>query len=160
MKTKVGIIISVCLLVYSCTSKTIYEKPKDLIPKDTMVFLLKDLHLAAAAKNVTNKQLQRRFSYVPLVFQKYQIDSVRFQKSNLYYTSKIDIYEPLFDEVLKSLEEERTLFARQKKVIDSLRQDSIKTARKLMNQKKKQDMKMDQNVKKKKQKFMMDKGAQ
>ena len=127
---KYGIIFLLLLVLASCTSNSIYEKPKDLIPKDSMVLLLKDLYLAAAAKNVKNTQLQRRFSYVPLVYAKYKIDSTRFQASNVYYTSKIDIYEPLFDEVLKILEAERTLYARQKKVRDSTRQDSIKKARK------------------------------
>jgi len=116
-------------MLFSCTSNTIYEKPDDLIPKDTMVLLIKDLYLAAAAKNVLNKQSQRRFSYVPLVYQKYKIDSVRFQKSNLYYTSKIDIYEPLLQKVIDTLDAERKVFNQLKKVRDSVRQDSIKKTR-------------------------------
>ncbi len=147
---KYWIILITLFIFASCTSNSIYEKPKDLISKDTMVLLLKDLYLAAAAKNVKNKQLQRRFSYVPLVYEKYKIDSTRFQASNLYYTSKIDVYEPLFDEVLKKLEDERTLYARQKRVKDSTRQDSIKKARKEMMKGKQPNFKMDDEVKKKK----------
>ena len=129
MKKFLAILFTLSLLA-SCTSNSIYEKPKDLISKDTMVILLKDLYLAAAAKNVKNKQLQRRLNYVPLIYEKYQIDSLRFQASNLYYTSKIDVYEPLLTEVLTLLEKEKTVYARQKKVRDSLRQDSIKKTRK------------------------------
>ena len=33
-------------LLTSCSSNTIFEEPKDLIPKDSMVLLLKDLVLA------------------------------------------------------------------------------------------------------------------
>ena len=129
MKKFLVIILVFCAFL-SCTSNTIYEKPKDLIPRDSMIPLLKDLYLASAAKNIKNEQLQRRFSYAPLVYQKYKIDSNRFQRSNLYYTSKIDLYEPMLKEVLTSLENDRALYAKQKKDRDSLRQDSLKTARK------------------------------
>lgn len=130
MKFKGIYLIVFACVVFSCTSNTIYEKPEDLIAKDTMVMLLKDLYLANAAKNVKNKQAQRRFSYVPIVYAKYKIDSSRFQRSNLYYTSRIDIYEPLLGQVLDSLELERKDFARKKHVRDSLRQDSLKRVRK------------------------------
>lgn len=151
MKFK-GIYIAVfaCIMFLSCTSNTIYEEPKDLIPKDTMALLLKDMYLAVAAKNVTNKNSQRRFSYIPLVYQKYKIDSARFQRSNLYYTSKIDIYEPLLDGILKDLEADRKLFARQKKVRDSIRQDSVRQAKAKLVKKNRKIVEMDEKTKKKK----------
>ena len=134
MKFKeIYIVVFTCFTFVSCTSNTIYEEPKDLIQKDTMALLLKDMYLAVAAKNVTNKNSQRRFSYIPLVYEKYKIDSARFQRSNLYYTSKIDIYEPLLEGILKDLEADRKLFARQKKVRDSIRKDSISKAKKKIN---------------------------
>jgi hypothetical protein len=34
----------------SCTSNTIFEKPKDLIPKDTMSLLIQEMMIASAAK--------------------------------------------------------------------------------------------------------------
>lgn len=100
-----------------------------------MIPLLKDLYLASAAKNIKNSQLQRRFSYAPLVYQKYQIDSNRFQRSNLYYTSKIDLYEPILKEVLASLEKDRALYSKLKKERDSLKQDSLKNARRNLRKK-------------------------
>lgn len=137
------LIIFVVSLFLSCTGNTIYEKPKDLISKDSMVLLLKDLYLATAAKNIKNINLQRRFSYAPLVYQKYQIDSLRFHRSSLYYTSKVDLYEPMLKEVLASLEEDRAVFARQKKVKDSIMQDSLKRDRRLKGKRKKDSLKYD-----------------
>lgn len=134
MKKFLVIILVFCAFL-SCTSNTIYEKPKDLIPRDSMIPLLKDLYLASAAKNIKNSQLQRRFSYAPLVYQKYQIDSNRFQRSNLYYTSKIDLYEPILKEVLASLEKDRALYSKLKKERDSLKQDSLKNARRNLRKK-------------------------
>ena len=125
MKNILIVLISLSILA-SCTGNTIYEKPEDLIPKDSMILLLKDLYLASSAKGIKNKDLRRQVSYIPLVYQAYKIDSLRFNLSNFYYTSKIDVYEPMFDKVLGLLKEELTLFEQIKKVKDSIRQDSLK----------------------------------
>ena len=121
------VILLMIFVFLSCTSNSIYEKPKDLIPKDSMVLILKDMFLATSARNIKNLNGQRRFSYIPLVYEKYKIDSTRFKESSLYYTSKIDDYEPMLKEVQKILEKERAFYARQRTVRDSIKQDSIKT---------------------------------
>jgi len=87
------------LLISACTSNTIYKKPKDLIPKKQMVNLLTDMYLANSATNVKTKKLQRNIDYMPLVYEKYGIDSLRFQTSNVYYMSKIDDYEAIYKKV-------------------------------------------------------------
>lgn len=158
MKTFWTLFISVFLCL-SCTSNSIYKKPDDLISKDSMKMILKDLFLATAAKNIKNKQLQRRFSYIPLVYQKYKIDSTRFKESSLYYTSKIDEYEPMLNEILKSLEKERATYAKQRTTRDSLKQDSIKKVRQKIKDAKKnpKDVKKDEEAKKKKEQFRLKK---
>ena len=113
-------------LLASCSSNTIYDEPKDLIPKDSMMMLLKDLYLATAAKNIKNKRQQKKVSYITLVYNKYNIDSLRFNTSNLYYTSKIDIYEPMLNEITELLEKEQEFFTKAKKIKDSLYNDSLK----------------------------------
>lgn len=113
-------------LLFSCTSKTIYEKPKDLIPKDTMILLLKDLYVATSAKGIKNKNQQKRISYISLVYDKYTIDSLRFKTSSIYYTSEIDDYEPMLDEVMSLLEKDQAILAKIKKVKDSIINDSLK----------------------------------
>ena len=85
-------------LLTSCSSNTIFEEPKDLIPKDSMVLLLKDLVLATTAKGFRNFKQINRFNYVHLVYEKYKIDSLRFKQSNFYYISKVDVYEPMLNE--------------------------------------------------------------
>jgi len=98
MKKSITYLVLIVLLA-SCRSNTIYDEPIDLIPKDTMVMLLKDLYLASSAKSIKNRRQQRKVSYITLVYHKYNIDSLRFTKSNLYYTSKIDVYEPMLNEI-------------------------------------------------------------
>ena len=87
----------------SCTSKTILEKPKDLIPKDSMVLLLTDLYIAKSAFSDKNINNERKINYTSLVYNKYLIDSSRFINSNYYYTSKLEEYDLIFKEVKAKL---------------------------------------------------------
>lgn len=121
--------VTTVLLLFSCTSNTVYEKPKDLISKDSMVILLKDLYLANGARSIKNKRQQRKISYLPLVYKKYKIDSARFQRSNVYYTSKTDEYSSLLQEVLTILQSEQKIFLEKNKIRDSIYRDSIKKTR-------------------------------
>ncbi len=91
------------ILLASCNSKTILEKPKDLIPKDTMVLLLTDLYIAKSAYSEKNLNNERKINYTSLVYNKYRIDSTRFISSNYYYTSKLEEYDLIFKEVSAKL---------------------------------------------------------
>ena len=93
------------VFLFSCQSKVNYEKPKDLIPKNVMIDLLYDMHLAIGASNVTNKNFEKDRNYMSLVYEKYQIDSTQFAISNIYYTSQAEEYEEMFEEVERRLEE-------------------------------------------------------
>jgi hypothetical protein len=91
------------ILLAACTSKTILKKPKNLIPKDTMVLLLTDLYIAKSASPEKNINNERKINYVSLVYNKYLIDSTRFMNSNYYYTSKLEEYDLIFKEVKENL---------------------------------------------------------
>ncbi|WP_373941595.1 DUF4296 domain-containing protein [Polaribacter sejongensis] len=97
----------VSIFLVSCTSNTIFKEPKDLIPRDTMTLLLGDMMIASSAKFVKNKNEQKKVNYMAFIYDKYKIDSLRFQNSNLYYTSKIDLYEEMITDVKKNLEEKK-----------------------------------------------------
>lgn len=103
------IVILLAVLV-SCTSRTIYKKPDDLISKKKMIDIWTDIYIAGAAKNVETKTTKQKINYLPLVFEKYGIDSVRFSESNLYYTSKIDDYEKMLQKVNDRLKEMKTMY--------------------------------------------------
>ena len=124
MKNRITSLILIILFA-SCKSNTIYDEPLDLIPKDSMMMLLKDLYLATAAKNIKNARQQKKVSYITLIYNKYNIDSLRFNSSNLYYTSKIDVYEPMLNEITAMLEKELEIFIETKKLKDSLYNDSL-----------------------------------
>ena len=103
-----------------------------------MVDLLTDMLLADGGDNIKNLNLQRNVNYFPLVFEKHQIDTIRFKESSFYYTSRIDDYDEIFEQVdirLKALKEKYTT---EIKIADSLakkRRDSLRNIKKPLSRK-------------------------
>lgn len=128
-------IIPILILFVSCTGNTIYKKPKDLIARDTMVMLLTDMHIAASAKGTKNKFNKKGVVYMHFVYEKYNIDSTRLANSNKYYTSIIDNYEKLLNDVKQNLQDQGVVI--QKEILAS---DSIK---KIEKKAKKKDVKVE-----------------
>ena len=128
MNKKIYIFI-LSVFLGACTSNTILKKPENLIPKEQMVDLLTDIFLANGGDNIKNLNLQRNVNYFPLIFDKYQIDTIQFKESNYYYTSKIDDYDEILGEVdkrLKALRKQLEFEVKMKDSIKALKRDSIK----------------------------------
>ncbi|CAM1359373.1 conserved hypothetical protein [Tenacibaculum sediminilitoris] len=111
----------IALFLISCTSNTIYKKPENLIPKDSMVSLLTDMYIASSAKNHKNKFLKREKNYFFLVYEKYKIDSTRFDISNAYYTSKVDEYTEILKKVKSNIDSLNIFYREQQKIQDSIK---------------------------------------
>jgi len=144
---KIAFFLTLLFLV-SCTSNTIYKKPDDLIPKDTMTALITDLIIANSAKYKKNLFLERKINYIPLVYDKYKIDSVRFKKSNVYYTSKIDEYEAIFKNVKQNLNQLSDSLVKEKRVFDSINRKEQKKRTELSPKNKKIKQKLLKEIKK------------
>ena len=123
MKKISYLFIFICFL--SCTSNTIFEKPKDLIPRDTMSLLLQEMMIASSAKFIENKKQQKNINYMPFVYDKFKIDSTRFGISNYYYMSKIDMYQEILENAKNSLESRSDVFNKIRTKIDSISKDSM-----------------------------------
>lgn len=117
--------ILIFTFIVSCTSNTIFEKPKDLIPRDTMSLLIQELMVASSAKFKKNTASETNVNYMPFVYNKFKIDSTRFSTSNFYYASKIDIYKEILEDAKEGLEKYKTHYTDLKTAIDSIRKDSI-----------------------------------
>ncbi|MEN8124711.1 MAG: DUF4296 domain-containing protein [Bacteroidota bacterium] len=129
----------ILLLVFfvSCEGKTNYKKPKDLIAKDQMIDLLTDMHLAIGATSVNNINSEKSKKYMFLVFDKYKIDSTRFASSNLYYTSNVDEYREMYEEINKRLDDIRKRYEIEPDSIAKQAYDSLKFIRNNKSSKKK-----------------------
>ena len=125
--------IAIFLFLVSCTSNTIYKKPKNLVPKDSMIALLTDMYIASSAKNVKNKFLKREKNYMALVYEKYKIDSTRFDVSNDYYTSKIEEYTDMLKKVQHNIDSLQKAFTEQRLIKDSLNNKTNKKPNKKLS---------------------------
>jgi hypothetical protein len=119
------------IILVSCTSNTIFEKPKDLIPRDTMSLLLQEMMIASSAKFIKNKNQKKNINYMPFVYDVFKIDSARFETSNYYYMSKIDIYQEILENAKTSLESRNDVFKKIQTRLDSIRKDSTDNVRKI-----------------------------
>lgn len=116
----------VFVFLVSCTSNTILKEPEDLIPKDTMSVLIQQMMIASSAKYVKNINTETNIEYMALIYDQFKIDSVRFQTSNLYYMSKIDLYQEIFEDAKANLEKQKKVYDAIITKRDSIRNDSIK----------------------------------
>jgi len=118
---KIIYILFISILIVSCTSKTIFKKPDNLIPKEQMIDLLVDIQLARGAKSVKNKYGKRNIDYMYLVYEKYHIDSTRFAESNFYYTTDVDQYADILKKVKNQIIEKRDFYEKIVREKDSLK---------------------------------------
>ncbi|MFX0556396.1 DUF4296 domain-containing protein [Maribacter sp. CXY002] len=116
------VIAFVCLsLLISCGEKLI-EPPANLIPRDKMILILKDLAVVNAAKGINIGVLKDNgIDPTSYVFNKYKIDSVQFVDSNKYYASIPLEYEAIYTKVDEIISKEKTEIEELKKVNDSLK---------------------------------------
>jgi len=95
------------ILLASC-SKTIVDKPKNLIEENKMVDILYDLALLDAVRTQIPKEKQHYKGFPnQYIFKKHQIDSLQFVKSNQYYASDISNYKKIFERVKEKLEQDK-----------------------------------------------------
>ena len=97
------------------------EKPENLIPKEKMVEIIRDLSLLNAAKSTSITVLRRNnIEPMPYLYTKYDIDSTQFSDSDLYYASLPEEYEDIYAKVEARLEIEKEATVEAKKIKDSL----------------------------------------
>ena len=117
-------IIFLLLFIGSCTSRTIYKKPENLIGKEQMIQIWTDIYIATAARSQKTIRLEKDKNYIPMVLKNHNIDSIQFSDSNLYYTSRIDEYEKMFEEVQKRLKEIKEPYDPETKLDSILRRNT------------------------------------
>lgn len=92
-------------LMVGCAEEVI-KKPENLIPKEKMADILHDLAiLNASASAASNKFEDSGINIMEFLYKKYDIDSVQFSQSDLYYASVPLEYQSIYEDVEAKLEE-------------------------------------------------------
>jgi hypothetical protein len=111
---KVGIVL-VLSLFFGCSKKQV-EVPEDVIPRDTMIVVLAEIHLAEASIQVLNVEVKDSlravsFGFYHHIFSKHKITQELFKKSFDYYRSEPTYFHAMYDEVITHLSEEQAKYS-------------------------------------------------
>lgn len=132
-------VMVIFFFVFSCKEKLI-EPPEDLIPQSKMTEILYDLALINGLRSTNNTVLdQYEIETMPYLYEKYEIDSLQFVKSDEYYASVPAIYQTMYSTIknrldarideIDELRQQKTDSARSrtKKIRDSLKKKASST---------------------------------
>lgn len=110
----------------ACNEKVV-EKPEDLIPREKMVDILYDLSLLNAGKAIDPDALkEKNIQTMDYIYRKYDIDSARYARSDLYYASVPLEYEAIYRTLVNRLEEQKIRVEEERtQKSDSARQRTI-----------------------------------
>lgn len=104
-------LISIVILLLGCFSCTEsmngFQQPKDLVPRDTTVMILKEISLVES-------YVQNKYSHVAVfkelmknsgneILKKFHVSRVRFENSIDFYASQQELMRSIYSEVLDSL---------------------------------------------------------
>jgi len=97
------------------------ERPENLIPKEKMVDIIRDLAILNAGRTTNVAILHKNdVEPMPYLYVKYGIDSAQFSDSNRYYASIPLEYEDIYSKVEARLEIEKEDVEENKRVKDSM----------------------------------------
>ena len=79
---------------------------------ETMSDIIYDMTLISVSKGVNRKILENNgFKPTSYILNKYEIDSVDFIRSNKYYSSNLDMYLSIYQNVLNKLEKNKQIIS-------------------------------------------------
>jgi hypothetical protein len=119
----ISVILFLMPAVFSC-EEAVVNKPKKLVPKNVMINMLTDIHMAEAifqTKRMSSEEL-RKFTdadFYHSVLKKYNVADTTFEQSLVYYASLPTEYEKIYVRVIGKLNElEQQISIRQQQPAD------------------------------------------
>lgn len=130
MIKRISLLIVILGLCFACNKIEKPKKPDNLIAKHKMVDILFDVFVFNAAKGTAKKTLEAN-NVTPdvYIYEKYQIDSLQFAKSNEFYAYDIKVYEEMIKEVETKVEAKKETYQKELDLEEERKQkrlDSIK----------------------------------
>ena len=92
------------LFILACKGNN-NQIPKGIVAKDTMAFILMDIHLAeAGARTITNTPINETVvSYYQFIEKKYHISDTTFKQSMQYYTAHPEIMAEIYAKISEEM---------------------------------------------------------
>ena len=114
------VLLLLLILSVSCQDLKRSEKPKDLIPEDKMIDVLTEISLLHAARNFNKQKLEETgINTDTYIYEKFNIDSLQFERSSNWYSEQYTQYEGIYDSVKNRVQV-------MKNKLDSLREIEVK----------------------------------
>lgn len=96
-----------CLSILSC-GNPLMEEPENLIPREKMSDILYDMAILDAIDNSFPQVLtENDLQVMEFLYKKYDIDSLQFVQSDLYYASVPSEYQKIYETVEERLTRRR-----------------------------------------------------
>lgn len=110
MKSKLYLIFFL-FVFQSCQNVEKTKKPADLIPEDKMVEVLTEISIMTSARNFNKRQFENTgIKPEVFIYEKFDIDSLQFERSNNYYAENYTTYENIYSRVKENLMEMKDKF--------------------------------------------------
>jgi len=106
-------VVLIVILMAGCTEKLNKNppSPENLIPKDKMIELLTDIHLAEAAIFSKQKLGENidivKYDFYFFILEKYQISPEQFKQSFRYYQADLEVFDEIYMEVITLLSKKK-----------------------------------------------------
>ncbi|MEY8849983.1 DUF4296 domain-containing protein [Psychroserpens sp. XS_ASV72] len=130
----IRLVIIVCCIsiLVSCDQVERPKKPDNLISKGKMVDILYDMFVLNAAK-ATDRRLLEKNKVTPdrYIYEKHQIDSMQFVKSNEYYAYDIKVYEDIINQVEAKIQNKKQALEKAIEKEEDRRKNRLDSIRKL-----------------------------
>ena len=122
------VLLAVSTLFFMSCETLEVNKPTDLISEDQMVEILYDVVLINSAKGINKQSLQNKIKNPQAyIYEKHNIDSLQFAKSNAYYTFKNEIYKSIYEKLdlklIAQKKEYEALLKEKKRINDSIKEN-------------------------------------
>ncbi|PKD20670.1 hypothetical protein APR41_13430 [Salegentibacter salinarum] len=133
MLKKLFLLFFICAAFAACQNIEKSERPENLIPEDKMIDVIAEIFLMQSARNFNKRMFENTgIRGQEYIFEKYEIDSVQFKRSNDYYADNYEVYQRIYDSVKNRFEKLKveldTLQQQEQQIKDSIakvRRDSL-----------------------------------
>lgn len=99
-----GLFVFCVALITSC-SKSAITIPSDILPKDSMMFVMMDIHLAESGVKTMNPDSVaiNNKTYYNFIFKKHHISEEQFTKSLNFYTDNPELLQEIYARMIEEM---------------------------------------------------------